>query len=255
MFQPVVMPPAHSHKVPRGGRPTLAVRPHMIKIAGSGGFPAAREPARPIPGADMPGKPRRGEPAPADLHHTPVDRVGQQPPPTGLGGKLTGQPGGDRPIPDEFPGSVGQPEQRRQRDDHPDLDPDRGIIVEPTQQKVGQDVGAAFIRAAGITRGGGVAGQGVDPLVSGLGIRCGQQRPQLGHPVLDRLDPYRAFPAALGVAVRGAGGVDGEHGPAQRLAEQGMAASPAPGQNPFFHGCGVGVGQDAGGLDDGADPA
>ncbi len=79
------------------------------------------------------------------------------------------------------------------------------------QENVGEDVGAAFVDAAGVRRVAGTAGEGVDALVGGLGVGGGQERRELGHPVVQRLQADPAPPALECVALCGTVGVDGEY--------------------------------------------
>ncbi len=123
------------------------------------------------------------------------------------------------------------------------------------QQNVGEDVGAAFVHTPDILRVAGAAGQGVDALVGGLGVGGGQERRELGHPFLQRLEADPAPSALEFVALCGAVGVDRKHRAAQRLAERRVAGSSAVGQDPRLDRGGVGVGERFGGVGDGADPA
>ncbi len=219
----------------------------MVQVAGSGGFPTARKPTRAIPGVDQPGQPRGGKSA-ADVHDLAVYRVGQDPPPGRLLGQCAGGGGGDRPVPGELPGGVGHPGQGRDRDEYPDLHRHVGTAV-TAEQHIDKHIRAAGVHPPGILRRCGAAGEGVEALVGGLGVGGGQQRPQFGHPVLDRSHPHVPVPAGLHLPAAGAVGVSGEHGAAQRLPEQAVAGPPAAGEDPRLHGGGLLVGERGGSLD------
>ncbi len=87
-------------------------------------------------------------------------------------------------------------------------------------------------------------------LVGGLGFGSRQERPQFGHAVIEGSDAHLPLPALLLVAPLGAIGVDGEHGPAQGLAEQRVARPTAAGQHLLLDGCRVDLRQRAGGVGD-----
>ncbi len=123
------------------------------------------------------------------------------------------------------------------------------------QQNVGEDVGAAFVHTPDILRVAGAAGQRVDALVGGLGVGGGQERRELGHSILQRLEADPTPSALELVALCGTVGVDCEHRAAQRLAEHRVAGPPAPGQDCGFDRGGVGVAERFGGLGDRPDPA
>ncbi len=88
---------------------------------------------------------------------------------------------------------------------------DRVVVAVAAQQDVGEDVGAAFVDAAGVVRVAGAAGQRVDALVGGLGVGGGQERGELRHPVVEGLEADPAPPALELVALCGAVGVDCEY--------------------------------------------
>ncbi len=83
-----------------------------------------------------------------------------------------------------------------------------------------------------------------------MGFGGRQERPQLGHAVVEGPDADLPLPALLLVAPLGAIGVDGEHSPAQGLAEQCVAGSTAAGQHLLLDGGRVDLRQRVGGVDD-----
>jgi hypothetical protein len=259
--------PTRGPKVILARQPVVGTSDGVVKVGVGGGLATARETAGCVPGPDMTRETRPRIPPPADFQHTPIHRIGQNPPPRCLPRQLPDMIRRNRAVPRQLPRILSQTRECRPRNRDLQLDRDLRIPLRTTQQQIPQHIRPTLIQgppisgtrptrnavpgtAIGVIRTaiatGTVPGsltacrtsqprQRIDPPVRGQRVLRRQHRPQRRQAILPRKHAYPPRPATHPPPPRRTLRIHLHHRPAHRIPKPRMTRPPTPRQHPALH--------------------